>query len=175
MEIISGGMIRGNRIGPIGHLAPYISKAYKEVEQTTGVKFGEVFLEGILNEGSAIFNSEPPSIALSTYKHLKGADPFKFASDIQYSIYYSGRLPEDVTLYEELAVNHGISSELFRVTYSGGVKICENDFAQSLSFGVTGYPTLIYSVNGNHYWLSRGYVGIDELELRFEKLKSRFK
>ena len=40
-EVISGGMILGERQGPIGEVAAYIKGAYKTVEDTTGVKFGE--------------------------------------------------------------------------------------------------------------------------------------
>ncbi|MFW5762224.1 MAG: DsbA family protein, partial [Cyclobacteriaceae bacterium] len=59
-EVISGGMITGERIGPVGEVAPYIKQAYKLVENTTGVKFGDDFLR-VLNEGKAIFTSIPPA------------------------------------------------------------------------------------------------------------------
>ncbi|NJL75411.1 MAG: hypothetical protein HC892_10655 [Saprospiraceae bacterium] len=54
-EVISGGMVTKDRIGPIGEVASYISWAYKEVERTTGVQFGTSFLQGVLKDGKAIF------------------------------------------------------------------------------------------------------------------------
>ena len=55
--VLSGGMVTGERVGPIGQVAGYISEAYKTVEAHSGVQFGDGFLNGILKEGKAIFNS----------------------------------------------------------------------------------------------------------------------
>ena len=44
VQVVSGGMIRGDRIGPIGEVAPYIKEAYKTVEDSTGITFGKAFL-----------------------------------------------------------------------------------------------------------------------------------
>jgi len=75
IDVISGGMITRERIGAIGEVAPYIKTAYKDVENRTGVKFGEKFLKDILEEGSTIFTSIPPSIALSVFKKEAQENP----------------------------------------------------------------------------------------------------
>ena len=67
-EVLSGGMVLGDRAGPIGQVAPYISWAYKHVEERCGVKFGADFLEGVLKPGTAIFSSEKPCTALTVFK-----------------------------------------------------------------------------------------------------------
>ena len=61
-EVISGGMVTGGRIGPIGEVVGYISWAYKDVENATGIKFGNNFLNKTLKDGKAIFTSIPPAI-----------------------------------------------------------------------------------------------------------------
>ncbi|MEY4661231.1 MAG: hypothetical protein RLZZ42_1183, partial [Bacteroidota bacterium] len=48
-ETLSGGMIPENATRHISAIAPYIRDAYKTVEETTGVKFGEDFLWHIRN------------------------------------------------------------------------------------------------------------------------------
>ena len=67
-EVISGGMVTGGRIGSIGEVAGYISWAYKDVENATGIKFGNNFLNKTLKDGKAIFTSIPPAIAMSVFK-----------------------------------------------------------------------------------------------------------
>ena len=81
--VISGGMITGPRIGPIGEVAGYIQQAYKDVEQATGVKFGEKFLTETLAQGTAIFTSIPPAIALSVFKTHLPEQAVAFAGTLQ--------------------------------------------------------------------------------------------
>src|SRR5690242_16380389 len=68
-EIISGGMMIGDRAGRISDVAPYIRNTYKTVEETTGIVFGLGFIRN-LEEGYMIFNSERPAIGLSVFKRL---------------------------------------------------------------------------------------------------------
>jgi protein-disulfide isomerase-like protein with CxxC motif len=48
-KVLSGGMILPDKPYPIIHTAPYIQKAYKNVEDRTGTKFGEDYLWHIFN------------------------------------------------------------------------------------------------------------------------------
>src|SRR5687767_11582261 len=43
-EVLSGGMIFETKPRPISAIAGYVQKAYKTVEETTGIKFGKDFL-----------------------------------------------------------------------------------------------------------------------------------
>jgi len=85
-EVLSGGMVTGERIGPIGEVAGYISQAYKDVERAAGVTFGEGFLKGILAEGSAIFTSIPPAVALTVFKQHQPKKAVPFAARLQKAI-----------------------------------------------------------------------------------------
>ena len=89
-EVISGGMILGERQGPIGEVAAYIKGAYKNVEDTTGVKFGENFVNVVLQEGNLYFSSEKPAIALSVFKTIYPKKAILFAHDLQSAIYHDG-------------------------------------------------------------------------------------
>ena len=99
IQVVSRGMIRGDRIGPIGEVAPYIKDAYKTVEDSTGVKFGEAFLQAILADGSTVFTSIPASIALSVFKTLQPENSLKYATDLQKAIYLDGVQPLDISAY----------------------------------------------------------------------------
>jgi len=87
-------MVTGNLVGSIGEVALYIAWAYKDVERSTDVKFGEAFLGHTLKSGKAIFSSVPPSIALTVFKSYKPAESVAFAARLQKAIYFEGIEPE---------------------------------------------------------------------------------
>src|SRR2546421_11743601 len=72
IEVLSGGMIINELVQPIEKLAGYIQGAYKNVEELTGIKFGEDFLWHINNsdESDWRMNSEKPAIALCELKEF---------------------------------------------------------------------------------------------------------
>ncbi|WP_338815127.1 DsbA family protein [Bernardetia sp. Wsw4-3y2] len=184
IDVISGGMITGERIGAIGEVAPYIKTAYKDVENRTGVKFGEKFLKDILEEGSAIFTSIPPSIALSVFKKETQENPqlageknekvLHFAEELQSLIYFDGIEPKDYSKYGELATKYGLDKTDFveKMNHSDYEKLAQKDFQLSQDFGVSGFPTLIIQKDEEYYLFARGFVDLAELERRFEAMKT---
>jgi putative protein-disulfide isomerase len=44
-DVISGGMVVGEREGPVGDFADYILGAYTRVEEYSGMKFGQPYLD----------------------------------------------------------------------------------------------------------------------------------
>jgi putative protein-disulfide isomerase len=113
VEVISGGMVTGSRIGPIGEVASYIKSAYKTVETHCNVKFGDGFLNHTLAEGTAIFTSIPPAIALSIVKHECPEHSLSFSAALQKAIYDTGISPEDLEAYGSVASNYGFDVRYF--------------------------------------------------------------
>jgi len=176
-EVISGGMITGPRIGPIGEVAPYISWAYKEVEQKTGVTFGEGFLQGILAEGKAIFSSVPPAVVLSVFKAERPGDAVAFAGRLQRAVYHDGIEPEDTAAYGALAAEFGLDSAAF-VALMGEARFqqaAQQDFAYSQALGVTGFPTVVLAAESGGeeklVLLGQGYLPYEALLARYAKAK----
>jgi putative protein-disulfide isomerase len=167
--VVSGGMVRGERIGPIGEVAPYIAKAYTRVEETCGVTFGQDFLEGILQTGTALFTSEPPAIALSIIKEREPEQSVAFAERIQYAVYYEGIEPADTTAYGVLAKDFGWEPAEFTALMHEALyqARAEEDFLLCHRFGVTGFPTVIVEEHGVYALVSQGYVPLSVLEERF--------
>jgi putative protein-disulfide isomerase len=95
-EIVSGGMVTGDRVEPIGKIAPYIKNALKDVENASGVKFGKKFIEETLDKGTIVFNSVPPSIAISIVKKEKPEYAIPFAEAVQKAIYFYGINPNEI-------------------------------------------------------------------------------
>jgi putative protein-disulfide isomerase len=174
-EVVSGGMITGNRIGAIGEVAPYISWAYKDVEKATGVKFGNIFLNETLKKGTAIFTSIPPAIALSVFKEVDDKQSIQFAAELQKAIYFDGIEPENYEAYGMLATKFGLDANAFvsKMKETKYIKLAEADFKKSNELMVTGFPTVFFEVNGVYYKIGSGYMPFTQLEDNFLSIKSK--
>jgi len=176
-EVISGGMVTGERVGPVGKVADYINQAYPDVENTTGVKFGQGFLQGILAEGTTTFSSVPPALALSVFVQQKPAQAVSFASRLQKAIYDEGIEPTNFSAYGPLAAEYGLDPLSFvdHMHEPRFQEIAERDFQFAQALGVNSFPTMILifgeagaekAVN-----LSQGYVPLERLENQYLKAK----
>jgi len=174
-EVISGGMITGSRIGPIGKVAPYISWAYKDVENATGVKFGTEFLNKTLKKGEAIFTSIPPAIALSVFKTLDQKNSIHFASELQKAIYFNGIEPENFDGYGRIAKKFGIDADAFILKMKDSLyyKYAEEDFKKSADLDVSGFPSVFVEINGNYHKIASGYVTFKVLENNLLAIKNK--
>jgi putative protein-disulfide isomerase len=164
--VLSGGMVTGERVGPIGQVAGYIREAYKTVEAHTGVQFGEGFLNGILKEGKAIFNSVPPGIALTAFKSFQPENAVAFAHTLQKAIYYDGIEPEHVGAYGKYAAQYGVDETLFlqKMIDSDIQKETFAEFEQVAKWGVRGFPTVLVGTPEKLYLLASGYTPFEQLE-----------
>jgi putative protein-disulfide isomerase len=169
VEVISGGMVIGDRIGPIGEVAPYIAWAYKDVERATGVVFGKHFLDVTLKNGTATFSSVPPAVAMSVFKELLPEKQLAFAARLQKAVYYDGIEPENTPIYGQLAAEFGLDSAQFaaKMMEPKYLALAEKDFALTQELQVSGFPTVFLTVGGNAVKIASGAVGLGELEKRW--------
>jgi len=180
IEVLSGGMIIGDRIGPIGDVAAYIKDAFKTVEDRCSVKFGEAFLRDILDEGSALFTSLPAAIALNIVKNEKPELALSFASALQKGVYFDGIKPAEYPAFAELASQPAFGFEkgdfLHKMELAQNHQDAEADFkACSQVYGVNGFPTvfLIDEEKMSGVQLCRGYATLDHLEKAYEAAKEQ--
>ncbi len=172
-EVISGGMVTGDRVGPIGETAPYIKEAYKTVEQSSGVEFGRAFLDHLFHDGSHVFSSIEPSIALAVVKELKPGEQVRFASYLHRAVYVDGLPPVEFESYVSYAEKIGIDRETF-LEYCGKDEMrerAEADFQRSSDLGVDGFPTILYSDGGELQIISRGYTSAREVSRRLNAVR----
>ncbi len=169
-EVVSGGMITGDRIGPIGDVAGYISTAYKDVEQRSGVKFGTSFLKDILEDGRAIFTSIPAAIAMAAFKELRPASQLAFAAAIQKAIYYYGHQPIENQTYIDLAKAHGIDAHQFSsmMDDSRYRQKAEEEFKLSSKLNVNGFPTVFIVEDHQAVVITRGFADYEQLIQQYD-------
>ena len=176
-DVLSGGMILPEKPTHISAMAPYIQKAYKTVEELTGIKFGEGFLWHIFNyEDSDWYpNSEKPAIAMCIFKEFYPNRAVEFASGLQYALNYEGRDLTDDEAYMHLLEKYSIHPEVFydRLNSEEYKEKAYYEFALVKQLQVTGYPTvLLQASETKFYLLAQGYTEYETLKKTMEKVLS---
>ena len=171
-RVVSGGMVMGERSGPIGQVAGYIKTAYKQVEDRTGVKFGKAFLEGMLEEGTANFSSLQPAIAMSVFRSFRPEDQVSFAHDLQSMIYADGFGPEEIAHYGVIADKYGVDREAFNKGMGNEelIKDAFGDFEIAQQLDVQGFPSAFIHRGDTFYMVVHGYCEESLLERRVAKV-----
>lgn len=162
---VSGGMVVGERIAPISGMQEFLKEAIPRVEEHTGIKFGEKYLE-LVKEGSYILNSIKPAIALSAFKSLKPFDSVEFAHDMQFEHFYNGRSLNEREVYIELAANYNIDPNdlLARMNSEQFHKYANDDFEYVKKLGITGFPCVVGETQKGLYMLTQGYVNEEQMD-----------
>lgn len=164
-DVMSGGMVTGDQIAPVSDMAHILKTHGPRVEQTTGVKFGEAFRNGLLAEGTAVFSSLMPSVALCVLKDLAPGLSVPFASAIQNAVYSDGLPPDETSTYRKLAVDFGLDADEFerRMGYPHYGMVANREFAQVAKWGIQGFPSVVLFHNDQGYLIARGYMPYDTL------------
>jgi len=113
VEAVSGGMITGMREGPVGAMSGFILQTLPVIEQHSGVRFGEPYLE-MVREGTRFLSSIAPSRALEAFKQLVPGRSVEFANDLQRAQFVEGKDFNREETYLELIQPYGIDPEQFR-------------------------------------------------------------
>jgi len=96
IDVISGGLFLGERTGKVNQIAPYIKQgAYKQVERTTGVKFGHGFLDDINGDERISLNSMPMAQALCIVKEQYPDKVLPFLKQLLDAVYIDGMNSDD--------------------------------------------------------------------------------
>jgi putative protein-disulfide isomerase len=174
-EVLSGGMILPEKPVPIAVTASYILKAYKTVEEYSGVEFGQDYLWHIQNpELSDWFpNSLKPAIALCIFKEYYPERQVEFAADLQIALHYEGRDLTDDAAYNHLLEKYSIQPETFfeKLKSEAYKEKATYEFALCKQLQATGYPyVLLQTSEVKFYLLAKGYTNYKDLKNRVENI-----
>ena len=173
IEVLSGGMILPENPVHIGATAGYISTAYKNVEDRTGIKFGQDYLWHITNPDQSDWypNSEKPAIALCIFKEYFPDQQVNFASDLQYALHYEGRDLTDNEAYRLILEKYNFPPEEFyeKLDDEEYKEKAHYEFALCRQLQVTGFPAvLLQTSESKFYLLARGYTDYETLCQRID-------
>lgn len=175
VEVLSGGMIPADNPRHISNIAGYISKAYKTVEERTGIKFGQDFLWHIFNpaESDWYMHSEKSAAALCIFKEIYPDRQVEFASDLQYALNYEGRDLTDDEAYRHLLEKYNISADDFytKLNSEAYKEKAHYEFALCGQLQVTGFPALLLQTDASKFYLlSRGYSSYEDINARIKNI-----
>lgn len=164
-HVLSGGMVTGDRVGPVGQVAGYIKEAYLTVENTTGVKFGEDFL-ATLDEGSAIFTSVPAAKAMALFRSQKPDECVPFAARLQKAVYEEGLPPAEYSTYARCAADFDMDPKAFvqNMDLDKVQQLVQEEFKTVANWGIKGFPSVIYRDGEHAYMIAKGYTPLNVLE-----------
>ncbi len=175
IEVLSGGMIIPKQPVPVSAISEFVMESYQDVEDMTGVSFGEDYLWHMRNpELSDWFpSSEKSAIALTVFKDYEPELQVPFASDLQYGLFYEGRDLTDDEAYRHLLQKYNINAKEFYDKLHSPLYIQKayDEFALCEQLKVSGYPQLMLQMGSDKiYLINRGYADYDTLSSKIDLL-----
>lgn len=164
-QVVTGGMIIDEKVGPIGKIAPFLKKATAQVTQHTGAEFSPLFLDTILQKGTQILTSLQPSIAIQICKKEKPDSIFSFLTALHKDIYIHGLQTAEAKDYGRLAKAMGFDPKSFInfVSKQEYIDAAKEDFKEAEALGIESYPALLLRETEGIRVISRGFVHWDQL------------
>jgi putative protein-disulfide isomerase len=170
-KVIPGGMVMGTRVQPVSAMSGYVLQAYTRVEEYSGAKFGEPYLD-MLREGSEISNSEPPCRAIVTFHTFSPADTLNFAHKLQLKQFVDGKSFNDEHTYRELATEFGIDADAF-ITKMESEEMryaTTQEFQWVQAAGINGFPCTVVQKGEQYFLAAQGFQRYDDVKATIDKI-----
>ena len=162
---ITGGMMIGNQVRTIGDKKEYLITVKKNIEAESSVRFGNKIMN-LIEDGSYVVNSHPPSVAIHAFHAFKPGHSFHFIHEVQALFYEQGKDIKEPDNYKEIVIKYDIDFETY-IEALFGKNAQENatiDYQKARKFGITSFPTLLYQHNDQYGIGSAGYRDYNFLE-----------
>jgi putative protein-disulfide isomerase len=167
-DILAGGMVTGNRVGPLSQKSDYLLKKVQAIENTTGVRFGKAYRAAV-KHGKIISDSEPPSIAFNVFKSFRPDLRFQLAHSIQDRHFRLGKDPNQMKNYFDICDEYGVNKFGFMDRFQDPAyqKLTRSIFEQTEAWGVRHFPTLVAEKDAGHLVIHQGYDPVEIVEKSF--------
>ena len=174
-DVLSGGMIFEEEPRHVSAIAPFVVKAYKQVEEQTGIEFGKDYLWHMYNADKSDWypESTTPAIAICILKEYKPDEAIFIAADLQYALNFEGRDLTDKEAYRHLLHKYDVPEDAFyeKLQSETYKEKAYYEFALVKQLKVTGFPTVFIQVNeSKFYLLTQGYTNYETLKTRVDKV-----
>lgn len=176
LKVIPGGLATGENAQKIEDGFQYIRRSLKQVEDMTGVEFGENF-KLLLDEGSYFYNSEPSCRMQNAVNALSPTQALKFAGKLHDAIFVNGKNLNEWKTFEELLTEFSVDIEVAKELYQSEEmkEKTQNSFEWCTKNGATAFPTLLLQIDNEIGILSRGFRPFGILESHLHHLLNNIK
>ena len=149
----SGGMMAGTRRQAVTQqLRAFVHPHDARIAQLSGQRFGEGYLEGLLRDTTAVFDSEPPTAAMLAAEAMAGRG-LDMLAQLQVAHYVEGRRIADRAVLIDVAAAIGLD----RAAYAEALDHQSGDAVQAhfratqafmAQVGAQGFPSLVLDTGG---------------------------
>lgn len=173
---MAGGMVLNENTGKIKEKFDFLENGIKRVEQHTGIVFGPNFKNNILKEGEYVIDSLEPSKAIRVFKSLDESNQtINFIHKLQEKFYFDGLDIRNIDVILDLVNDFDIDTLEYRLRFEDEnySNLTQIEFNTVKSWGISGYPTLLYKNNEQLYLISSGYQYYMDLKNIMNQIKSQ--
>lgn len=161
VQVRVGGLRAFENAEPLGErLKAFLSAEWAKIGDVTGQPFSTVALE---REGW-VYDTGPADQAVVAARNLNETSALNYFTALQHAFYAGGR---DITQRETLvdvAEESGFDRGEFETAFDSAHDDTLRDFAETRSWGVTGYPTLLIRTGDELVRAAAGYVSFENLQ-----------
>ena len=171
IEVLPGGLAIDENAESIGEGYNYIRSALVQVEERTGVKFGDSF-KRMAEQGTYYYDSEPPCRVLNTIIQLAPEYSLEFAGVLQKSLFVDGKNLNEWSTFQDLIQEYPISPRKAEALYTSRElkKSTREKFQWARKNNASSFPTLLLNIGDELAVLSRGYRPYEILESHIHHL-----
>jgi putative protein-disulfide isomerase len=149
----AGGMMTGAARRPItAELRRFVMAHDQQIAQVTGQVFGKAYVDGLLQDTTALLDSAPPTTAVLAAEQLAQAG-LDLLAQLQLAHYRDGRRIADFAVLLDLALAQGLDADTFTAAYRQlQAEATQAHIAESRALlarvGGQGFPTFALETNG---------------------------
>ncbi|MEZ5175871.1 MAG: DsbA family protein [Acidimicrobiia bacterium] len=156
-----GGLRAFESAEPLGErLKGFLSAEWARIGEVTGQPFSTAALD---REGW-VYDTGPADQAVVAARNLEATSALDFFAALQHAFYAEGR---DITQREvliDVAAGFGFDRAAFGAAFDNAHEDTLRDFAETRSWGVTGYPTLLIRTGDELVRATAGYTSFEDLQ-----------
>jgi putative protein-disulfide isomerase len=149
-----GGMMSGARRQQVTpQLREFVKPHDEKIAQLTGQPFGKAYVDDLLGNTAAVFDSAPPTAAILAAEAIAGRG-LDMLAQLQIAHYVDGRQIADRMVLIEVAATLGIDPAAFAEAldrHSGAALAVHIDDTRTFMarIGAQGFPTFVLETKGN--------------------------
>ncbi|WP_299210665.1 hypothetical protein [uncultured Tateyamaria sp.] len=145
IDVIPGGLVKGDRVGSYADMADYIAEAEVKMTGVTGRAIGQPFRDMLQQEDAPLSISAPPSLAILQMKKLAPDRALEFAHILQDEHFLNGKDLNLADTYDEISDAHGfpkLDTAAITVATEETPDVAAS-YDKSATLGIQAYPTIL--------------------------------
>lgn len=171
IELHAGGLWMGHQVKAVTpQLRAFVIPNDQRIAQLTGQEFGENYFNGLLNDTSAVLDSEPPTQAILAARQLSGGNGLAFLHRIQEAHFVKGLKVNQRDTLTQIAKDLGLDGETFTQTFKQTDTQTHIKATRQLmnQWHVQGFPSLILERDGQFQKIPHEHFYGHPIEFRNE-------